>query len=747
MKRYILGFVVSLITFIGYAQNTVVVHQGLSTQEFLLTENDSITHSNDDNVNIHNNSTTVSFPVSSIDSISVLKNSSEFEYLYITNVIDWSIINASHSGYTLLSIQQEKELAESETNVLTPVIKSETPQIMLLLNADGDIVMMSKTVFTENGQTNIIDAHSTAIALVTMHPIFPFVHGDDYETLVQIITSSRYFAPLEEEVQKIVEQGKSPLVDNDDVMIALGTLLEELTSENEENVKPLEILRENAPKRDVRPINIADITNIGPLDMELIGEVLYIRTNFATPAYEGVVSTPNGNVPFNIPAGPNHGIVNWVKNWLTPNDGENGDVKFDFSGRAEGEYIFNFDRTTLYGTLDFASRLIADILDVVGFQLSSRHMRYFTDELIKQVGVGSIASGSALLSDNPYKAIEWCTSAVLDFLSTPDGIIFLAKVGLSSSAISFISKASIVLAVYQGGMGGANAVLRITTRIGSPEKITYRLCHYINKTSPCKRVMLDIMSGNNQEGHKGEMLKEYLKVKIRSYNDDGIEIEPNHFYQVKFEVVSGGGRLGYRAEYQDAYYGVADNYWYLGREVTEQKVRAVVVDPATKEEISDPVFFTATVLETDKITFCLNWNYTMHDTDIDLHVTCPKGHHIYYYSMSCPCGGRLDRDDRQGPGPEHVVFDSAVPGDYIVRVHHYESQNGGYAGYKLTAYYNSYEEQYQSYGSVRYHDWSRKYRFRVPESTSGARRQIEITEITDEDFIYPTDLPKKEGEQ
>ena len=67
MKRYFLGFRVSLISFIGYAQNTVVVHQGMSSQEFQLTEKDSITHSND-NVKIHHNSTTVSFPVSSIDS-------------------------------------------------------------------------------------------------------------------------------------------------------------------------------------------------------------------------------------------------------------------------------------------------------------------------------------------------------------------------------------------------------------------------------------------------------------------------------------------------------------------------------------------------------------------------------------------------------------------------------------------------------------------------------------------------------
>ena len=740
MKRYFLGFIVSLISFIGYAQNTVVVHQGMSSQEFQLTEKDSITHSND-NVKIHHNSTTVSFPVSSIDSITVI-NSSEFEYLYITNVIDWGIINASHSGYKLLSIQQEKELAESESNVVTPVIKSETPQIMLLLNADGDIVMMSKTVFTENGQTNNIDAHSTAIALVTMHPIFPFVHGDDYETLVQIITSSRYFAPLEEEVQKIVEQGKSPLVDNGDVLMALGTLLEELTSETEENVEPLEVLRENAPRRDSRPINIANITNIGPFDMELLGDVLHIRTHFLTPLYEGSVTYPSGFEPLNIPTGPDYGIVNLLRSWFSPHGDENGNVTFDFGGHPDGEYTFNFDRTTTNAQLDFGCRLFCDILDIFGLPIARANMRDFADEICKQAMYRGLSLSGIVFSQDPYKAMEIVTGAILDVLSTPEGINCMIKQGLSTSAIAFINRLSVVLGIYQSIRGLTNTALRITTRRGSPERITYRLCRYNNITSSCKNVSLKIYSGNNQKGNKGDRLLEKLYVEIHATSDDGYDLS-DELYRVKFEVVSGGGSV----YPEDTYCGSnAYTSWKLGHEGTEQQVRAVVIDPATKEEISEPVFFTATALETGKVTFRLDWANTLTDTDIDLHVLCPKGHEIYYASMSCPCGGYLDRDDRNGPGPEHITFNSAIPGDYIAYVHHYDSKQKWYAGWKMTVWLDNDAKTREAYGSVWYHDYSPKYRLRVSESTSESRRQIDISEITNEDLIYPTALPKKEGE-
>ncbi len=76
-------------------------------------------------------------------------------------------------------------------------------------------------------------------------------------------------------------------------------------------------------------------------------------------------------------------------------------------------------------------------------------------------------------------------------------------------------------------------------------------------------------------------------------------------------------------------------------------------------------------LGTGDISFRMYW--TPPSNDIDLHVICPRGHHISYRSTRCPCGGTLDRDDRTSGGPENVFWpDGRGPaGTYIYYAHYY----------------------------------------------------------------------------
>ena len=34
----------------------------------------------------------------------------------------------------------------------------------------------------------------------------------------------------------------------------------------------------------------------------------------------------------------------------------------------------------------------------------------------------------------------------------------------------------------------------------------------------------------------------------------------------------------------------------------------------------------------------------------------PNGHHLWYKKTTCPCGGRLDRDDTTSGGPENIFW-------------------------------------------------------------------------------------------
>ncbi len=67
-------------------------------------------------------------------------------------------------------------------------------------------------------------------------------------------------------------------------------------------------------------------------------------------------------------------------------------------------------------------------------------------------------------------------------------------------------------------------------------------------------------------------------------------------------------------------------------------------------------------------------------TDVDLHVTDPKGEECYWDHANAArdgfrtqIGGQLDFDDRDGEGPENFTIDYPVAGNYLIEVNYYKS--------------------------------------------------------------------------
>jgi uncharacterized protein YfaP (DUF2135 family) len=64
-------------------------------------------------------------------------------------------------------------------------------------------------------------------------------------------------------------------------------------------------------------------------------------------------------------------------------------------------------------------------------------------------------------------------------------------------------------------------------------------------------------------------------------------------------------------------------------------------------------------------------------TDVDLHITEPSGEQVNYTSKESKNGGRLDRDDTDGYGPEIYVISSAPTGSYTIAAHYYGDRDTG----------------------------------------------------------------------
>ncbi|MFH1194708.1 MAG: hypothetical protein V1720_03285 [bacterium] len=88
-------------------------------------------------------------------------------------------------------------------------------------------------------------------------------------------------------------------------------------------------------------------------------------------------------------------------------------------------------------------------------------------------------------------------------------------------------------------------------------------------------------------------------------------------------------------------------------------------------------------LGTGALQISLSWNTD--ETDLDLWVTDPSGFRIYYGDTLSTTGGKLDRDDTDGYGPENIFWkDSAPDGEYKVQVDYWDDEGGQKTDFVVT---------------------------------------------------------------
>ena len=604
-----------------------------------------------------------------------------------------------------------------------------------IVENNNEVYLMSRTPII-NGQSIDLSIQSTAIAMVTMHPLFSPVGREDYATLTNLIIESPKYQGFYDEVAKSISN-KRHLYDesNEDMLIAFSNLMEELCGETEDNGNYDDSLDEieNVGTRSINTRAVYQHSQINPtyIDAQINGNTLSLRTVWVTPSYYGTVSQPNGQVVNRvIPSRSDFGIMDLAFNRTT----RGKPMEYNFSD--EGSYRFNFSRVNAEATLDFYMRIAGSILSTLGLSIDGSDDAIV--EAAKYISNAITAAGSGV-SDADMSALDWlgiAYDAAINQISTT------GKLGSHTFSQTFINFSKVLASSfnwYNKIKGAANLGLRLAYAFDAPETINFCLCYYDNEVTTCTEASLYKVDGDEQIGYANQRLLLPLTVYVQTIGDDGMYYESSSYHRIKFEVISGGGEVEFDMISADNN-NQASTYWTLGEE-GEQKVKATVVDIITDKEISDPVYFTAD-LNSAEITIRLDWSKHSCNTDIDLHVVDPNGEQICWFQMTSSSGGYLDRDDTVGPGPEHIRWSSAPVGTYKIYVHYYpnEAEDRSVTSYKVSVNADGVTYQPKT-GSIAYDQIVPIGQFTIGESST--TRSISNNELDETTPINKINLPKK----
>lgn len=633
----------------------------------------------------------------------------------------------AYDGFEVICAGGEAEISQGKFQVNTYV--NTNVQTFVVADEQDNIYLMSRSSLAREDKVTL-DARTTAIALVTMHPLFSPVGASDYNQVIQIVTGSPKFAALYQEVEKAVAE-KRPIFDesNENLLLALSSVMEDISStvDEEDYTGSLDDIV-SAANRAARAIY--ENPKVYPFHADITGNVLTLRNVGLTPSYYGTVTEASGQeTAFSVPARSDYGGMDLFK--------ENMDEfmlgaprKFTFT--QQGEYQFNLSRMNAAATADFYLKLANSLLTSLGLELDNAVLQ----EVGNAISIAMINAGSGV-NDQVTEPMAWvgiAYDAIVQWMQQDyweavgkGGIVRLGKV--LSGSLNFYNKIK----------GVFNASMRLAHALSAPEEVNFCLCYYNNEVSTCSEAYLYRVSGDGQQGYANQKLLLPLVVQVETLGEDGVYRDANSYHRVKFEVISGGGKVDSEEVSADSD-NRASTYWTLGSE-GEQVVQATVVDIITGKQISEAVYFTAS-LDNAQITIRLDWSKHSGNTDIDLHVVDPYGEEIAYYNMRSASGGYLDRDDRVGPGPEHIRWSSAPAGTYKIYVHYYPNgaEDRSVTSYTVTVTANGVTYLPKS-GSIAYDQKVPVGQFTIGSSRDN--RAVAAPELDESDYVSDKPLPKK----
>lgn len=479
------------------------------------------------------------------------------------------------NGFEVQSILERTTLSNNGFNV--EVFDGDIPQYLMVTNQNGDPVMLYRDIVSGN-ESIVINAQTTAIAALTFHPALGTAVGNDYQQLVNIITSTQHFAEYLAAVESSIAANKN-IYDTTNLQLvnAAKAVFTELMGDTTRLYGGFE----NLATKGTSPLT--ELYYCWPIDVRADQNKLKFRLPGCSPSYWCKVYDsefqPTGE-EFVLPTRSNYGVLNVVECLMGKSDWLYGDeVTYTFPS-ADLNRIFHFDRSEGLGQVDKWGQIANCILQMLGVYVDHNTVTGLSVAL--STSLAGIEGGN--FGDVVYSMVPTLIDVTLDYLGD----------NYSSNIVGDYSKAITKGLKWVNLVeGGGNLLLRTIWNILSRDEYTFCSKYNSNGTFGRCSDYLEIVSGNEQTGQASSQLDEPLEVRVVLNQNDYSE---RGDFVVKFEVY-GGGHVSKIAVDVDSTYK-ASVEWTLGDdEDEEQYVYAILVEYGLIE--IDTVIFTATISEGD----------------------------------------------------------------------------------------------------------------------------------------------------
>ncbi|MBR1644192.1 MAG: hypothetical protein IJ684_02325 [Bacteroidales bacterium] len=489
--------------------------------------------------------------------------------------------NLNTSGFKVESLLESTELGNGKFTV--QAFSCEYPQYLSVKNENGEPVMLFRERLSNKREIEI-NARTTAIAVLTFHPVLGTVYGDDYDELVSIITSTEHFNVFLSAVEQSVADNRYIYdTTNTRLINAAKDVFTELLGDTTRLYYDGSYSTAYAKAKSTSPLT--ELYGCWPIDVRAEGNKLKFRVPGCCPSYWCKVYDENAEYTgenFVVPTRENYGALNVIKCLMGQSDWLYGaQVEYTFPKVNEHRTFF-FDRGGLAGQADKGFQLAGCILQMLGV--------FYDDKIIEEVS-SAISEALTVMEggnwqDHIWNLVPLAIKATLDVLSNPSSNSYIANY-VGYHAINIAKTIAWINFVE----GGSNLLLRTVWNFLSDLEYAFCSQYYPTHTFGLCSDYIRIIRGNNQTGLPNTSLDEPLAVEVVSDNWDDLQ---SRNYKVKFVAKEGCGSFS-NTIVPLTENNTASSEWTLGSGQNETQYAYAILMDMDNNTILDSVMFSATI--------------------------------------------------------------------------------------------------------------------------------------------------------